>query len=330
MRGRFPIIIALCWTAFAVALLLSLRLGSAEIGLSALWEGRDGLLAGRVYRSLCATGTGAALAAAGLMLQGLTGNPLADPGITGVNAGAALAAVALAWLLPGAGSGGALIAAVTGAALAGTALWLLAGRDGRSGQDAIALRLPLAGLAIEALCMSLATMLILTDAEMQARYLRWIAGAVPPVPRGEALPLALIAAALAGGWLVCDRLALLQLGAEKSDSLGRDPRRTAALALGLSVVLCGAAVAVAGPIAFLGLLVPFAARALARGALRRAYALCLPLGAAALLGADTLGRVIARPGEVDAGMVVALIGGPGLVLVLRGLLGRGAGRSAAA
>ncbi len=312
----------LLWLACLAALALSLRLGSAGIGFDALLSGQDGLLAGRAVRSLCAMAVGAALAAAGVMLQGLTGNPLADPGITGVNAGAALAAVAWAYFVPGTGGSGILLAAVAGAGGAGLALWGLAGGTAALGRDTIALRLPLAGLAIEAFCLSAAAMLILTDAGMQARYLRWISGAIPPVLRNETGPLAAIGLALAGGFLACGRLALLGLGAEQSHSLGRDPRLTVALVLGLVVVLSGAAVAIAGPIAFLGLIAPFAARGLAGPSLSRAYLCALPLGAAGLTLADTAGRVIARPGEIDAGIVVALLGGPGLILVLRSLLRR--------
>jgi iron complex transport system permease protein len=170
------------------------------------------------------------------------------------------------------------------------------------------------------LCLALASTLILADAEMQARYLRWISGAIPAVARTEIAPLAVISVLLVAGYFTCERLELLSLGAEQSDSLGRNPNRTVALVLACVTMLSGASVAIAGPLAFLGLLVPFVARSLAAGSLRRAYLLALPLGGSALVIADTIGRVIARPGEVHAGIIAALLGGPALIMVLRRVL----------
>ena len=315
----------LLWSLFALALLCALRFGTAQMSAEALLHGDAGLLSGRGFRAVCAMTVGAALAVSGLMLQSLTGNPLADPGITGINAGAALMAVATAQFVPSASAGVVMVSAIAGAGLAGLALWLLAGDDAGLGGEGIALRLPLAGLAIEALCLSLAMMLILTDAQSQARYLHWISGAIPPVSRGEAVPLLTICGALGAGIFLCNRLALLTLGADQSHSLGRNPRVTISLTLALVTVLSGASVAIVGPIAFLGLLVPFVARGLAGPALRRAYGYCVPLGAAVLLASDVAGRVIVRPGEIDAGLILAMFGGVGLVAVLARLLPRGAG-----
>lgn len=299
--------------ALLLALGLSLRFGAAE-------QGWADLIHARAFRSLCAVAVGAALAVSGLLLQRLTANPLADPGITGINAGAALAAIVLAYVWPGAGGLLFLAVASLGAGLAGLALWGLAG--GADGTAALSLRLPLAGLAIEALCLSLASALILTDAEMQARYMRWLAGAIPMVPRHETAPLLAIGLALISGYFCCERLELLSLGAERSESLGKKPGRTVAIVLAHVTILAGASVAIAGPVAFLGLLVPFVAQGLARGNLRWAYGFALPAGATLLLLADTLGRVIARPGEVDAGIITALLGGPALILVLQRMLAR--------
>jgi iron complex transport system permease protein len=100
---------------------------------------------------------------------------------------------------------------------------------------------------------------------------------------------------------------------------------TISLTLALVTVLSGASVAIVGPIAFLGLLVPFVARGLAGPELRRAYGYCVPLGAAVLMASDVAGRVIVRPGEIDAGLILAMFGGVGLVMVLTRLLPRGAG-----
>lgn len=312
----------LLWSFLALVLLCALRFGTAQMSTDALLHGDAGLLSGRGFRAVCAMSVGAALAVSGLLLQSLTGNPLADPGITGINAGAALMAVATAQVLPQSGAALIMVSAIAGAGLAGLALWMLAGGESGLGGEGIALWLPLAGLAIEALCLSLAMMLILTDAQSQARYLHWISGAIPPVERGEAVPLLVIGLCLVAGVFLCNRLSLLTLGADQSHSLGRDPRVTISLTLGLVTVLSGASVAIVGPIAFLGLLVPFVARGLAGSDLRRAYGYCVPLGAAVLMASDLAGRMIVRPGEIDAGLIVAMFGGVGLVVVLTRLLPR--------
>ncbi|WP_435666069.1 FecCD family ABC transporter permease [Hoeflea sp.] len=319
-RASFAISLVLLCLVLCLSAALSLRFGAAPVTLDALFNDTIGLLESRAFRTVCAICVGAALAISGLMLQALTGNPLADPGITGINAGAALAAIALAYFTPFSSGMAILLAASVGAGLAGYTLWHLAGTDPVAGVGGIALRLPLAGLAIETLCLALAATLILADAEMQARYLRWISGAIPAVARTEIAPLAVISVLLVAGYFTCERLELLSLGAEQSDSLGRNPNRTVALVLACVTMLSGASVAIAGPLAFLGLLVPFVARSLAAGSLRRAYLLALPLGGCALVLADTIGRVIARPGEVHAGIIAALLGGPALIMVLRRVL----------
>jgi iron complex transport system permease protein len=312
------------WSLCALVLLCALRFGSAQMSTAALLHDDAGVLSGRGFRAACAMAVGAALAVSGLMLQSLTGNPLADPGITGINAGAALVAVGIAQFVPQASAVLLMLSAIVGAGLAGLVLWLLAGGEASLGSEGIALRLPLAGLAIQALCLSLAMMLILTDAQSQAHYLQWISGAIPPVPRGEAAALLSIGGVLVVGVFMCNRLSLLTLGADQSRSLGRNPRVTVSLTLALVTMLSGASVAIVGPVPFLGLLVPFVARGLAGSELRRAYGYCVPLGAAALMASDLAGRVIVRPGEIEAGLIVALFGGVGLIIVLTRLLPRSA------
>lgn len=318
MSRAFPSrLLLLLFALLGAAVLASLRFGTAPMPLQALLSAENGILAGRAFRTLCAALAGAALSVAGLWLQALTRNPLADPGITGINAGAALGAIGVAFLMPQAGMIAILAGTAAGASAAGVLLWRLGGGIDSMGHDGIALRLPLAGLAIGALALSLASAVILMDSEMQARYLRWLSGSVPAVQRGEALPLALIAVVLVPGWALCPRLEILGLGSESSASLGLSPARTILLTLSAVTVLCGAAVAITGPLAFLGLVVPFLARRLSGGDLGHAYLLCLPLGAAGLIFADLIGRLIARPAEVDAGIVLALLGGPAFIAVLR-------------
>ena len=298
------------------AIAMSLRFGAATIGFEDLLNLRWDILSTRAFRSLCAIAVGAALAVSGLLLQALTRNPLADPGITGINAGAGLGFLLLLFLVPQSSPLATLTAAALGAGLAGCLLYGLAGLD----SGGIRLRLPLAGLAIQALCMALALALVLTDARLQTRFIHWLAGSVPSVRLHQDLALGTIAVALLASFWVLARLDLLSLGAERSQSLGQDPRLTAAATLLLVTILSGAAVTITGPLAFLGLIIPFFARRLAQGDLRHSYLLCLPGGAIVLLLADTLGRIVLRPAELEAGIIIALIGGPLLMVILHSIL----------
>lgn len=316
-------VLVIAWVLCAATFLLCLRFGNADASLGELLGQGDGFLYGRFARALCALAVGGALAAAGVLLQTLTGNPLADPGITGINAGAALGAILCAWLWHDAGMGVTILAAVAGASLAGGGLWLLIGADALGGQDGIALRLPLAGLAIEALCLTLTSSVILTDTTMQSRYLHWLAGAMPVSLEGEGWALIAMTVAAVAGALLCGRLALLTLGGDQSQMLGRDPRMTVRLVLAVVILLSAASVAVAGPIAFIGLVVPFVTRRLLPQSLLLAYGLAIPAGGILLMLGDLAGRALLPPLEFDAGMIVALVGGPCLIVILGRLLGRG-------
>ena len=268
----------------------------------------------RLPRTVVGLVVGAALGVAGAQVQGLTRNPLADPGLLGVSAGAALGVVAASTLLGSVGGAGAAAAALTGALLAATTVWVLAGSRRAAGP----LPLVLAGVALTALLTSATTVLVLLDADTLDAFRSWAVGSLagrdlallPPVA-----PLLVVGLLLAAAsWRTLD---LLALGEDLARGLG------ARLAWGRGAValsatcLTAAAVAVAGPLAFVGLVVPHVARALVGPSHRWLLPLAALLGAALLLAADVLGRVVARPGEVQAGVVMALVGAPFLVALVQ-------------
>lgn len=314
---------AVALTCGLVALLVaSLALGSRQLGPEELWQGlmipeasvpRAVVWELRVPRTVLAVTVGAALAAAGVLMQALTRNPLAEPGILGVNAGAALAVVVSISLVGARTVEQHLSAALLGAGLAAALVHLMA----RSSQDAGLTRLLLAGTAVGASLSSVTGTITMYDTKAFDSYRFWVVGSLEG--RGTEV-LAPLVPALAAGILLAlvaaRGLDALALGEEQARALGADLRRTRGTALVAITLLCGAATAAAGPLSFVGLIVPHTARLLVGTGTRRLLSWSLPSGAALLLGADVLGRVVARPAELEAGVVTAFLGAPVLVLAV--------------
>ena len=269
----------------------------------------------RLPRTVVGLVVGAVLGVAGAQFQALTRNPLADPGLLGVSAGAALAVVGTSTVLGVGGATGQAWAALLGAAAAAVAVYAVAG-SGRSG--ASPLPLLLAGVAITALLSSLTTVLVLLDADTLEEYRFWQVGSVAGRDLAllePVLPLLLVGVVLAA--VTARTLDLLGLGDDLARGLGaRVARGRAGVALS-GTLLTAAAVSVAGPLAFVGLVVPHLGRALVGPSARWLLPLCALLGASLLLLSDVLGRVLARPAEVQVGIVLALVGVPVLVALAR-------------
>ncbi len=269
----------------------------------------------RAPRALLAVVVGAALGVAGAQLQGLTRNPLADPGLLGVSAGAALAVVATSTVLGVGGATGQAWAAVCGALGATAVVYLLAGSGRR---DASPLPLLLAGVALTALLSALVTVLVLLDAETLDEYRFWAVGSLA----GRSVDLlAAVAPVLVVGAVLAvvgaRTLDLLALGEDLARGLGtRMAWGRAGVVLSATLLTAGA-VAIAGPLVFVGLVVPHLARALVGPAHRWLLPCSALLGPVLLLSADVLGRVVARPAEIQVGIVTAVIGAPFLVALVR-------------
>jgi iron complex transport system permease protein len=313
---------ALC--VLAVAVLLSLSLGSKDIGLAQTWAlllSPDGssestvLHELRVPRTILGVVVGAALGVAGGLMQSLTRNPLADPGILGVNAGASVAVVLVVALTGVSGLGFYLWFAFAGAALASTAVYLLGTTHH---QVATPTRLALAGVAISAALQALTQTIILADQTAYNEFRFWVSGSL----EGRLYPvlwtvLPFVAVGLLAALLLAPALNALALGTETGKALGVRVQRTRVGTMAAITLLCGAATAAVGPIGFVGLAVPFAARALV-GSDQRWVTICSAiLGPAWLLGADVIARVVVRPEEAPVGVIAALIGAPVFVAIVR-------------
>lgn len=268
----------------------------------------------RLPRVLAAILVGAALAAAGAIMQAMTGNPMAEPGLLGVNAGASFVVVlAIAFL--GVTAVGALIwAAVIGAAAAAALVYAL-GSAGRAGATPV--KLVLSGVVVATFLGSLTMSVLVFDARTFDSVRFWTVGSL----RGRALPdvLALspyIAAALIGAMAVRGQFTLLSLGADMARGVGQNQALWRGISAALVVLLAGGAVAMAGPLGFVGLVAPHVAR-LTVGADYRWILPYSALGGATLtLAADTLPRALLGQ-DVPVGMTLAMIGAPVLIWLAR-------------
>lgn len=270
----------------------------------------------RLPRVLAALSAGGALGLAGALMQAVTRNPLADPGILGVNAGAALAVV-LALTLSAAGPAQllpwSLAGAAGGAALAASLGGLLGPARGRADP----LRLVLAGAAVSALCLALVQGLVVSSQMALDSYRFWVLGGLDGVTLKS---LATVAPILGAGGvlalLVLPRLNALVLGDDLARGLGLRPGAVQLLAMGAVICLAAGTVVMAGPLAFIGLIAPHLARRLA-GPDERLRALMAALfGALLLLLADLAGRLLLPGAGMQAGVMVALIGAPAMMIAL--------------
>lgn len=270
----------------------------------------------RLPRSLVAVLIGASLALAGTLLQTLTHNPLASPSLLGINSGAALAMALVSAFspLPVAGFSLAFVAACGGGAC-----WLLvmtAGGGWRQSLDRH--RVILAGIALSALCMALTRVTLLLAEDHAYGIFYWLAGGVAHARWQEFWHLfPVVIAVIPVTLLLAKQLNLLNISDDAAHTLGVNLHRVR-LIINLAVLLLvGGCVSVAGPVAFIGLLMPHLARLWIGHAHQRLLPMSMLLGATFMLLADLLSRGLAWPGELPAGAVVALIGAPGFVWLAR-------------
>lgn len=305
----------------AAATLGSLWLGSRNLSPGAVWQALvrpdDSyaalVVASRVPRTLLAVLTGAALAVAGALIQALTRNPLAEPGLLGVNAGAAASIVTTALALGGLPAHP-FWAALPGALAAAVAVYLI-GAGGRGLQP---VRLILAGAAVNAVLFAYVQAVALLREDIFDAYRFWAVGSLAGRSLAEA---ALAAPYIGAGLLLALALArplnVLALGQALAQALGLRAGLYRALGLLSVAVLAAAATAAAGPIAFVGLAVPHIARRLGGPDLRWQLAYCLLLGPILMLTADILARLLQAPAELLTGVVAAFLGAPFLLAALR-------------
>jgi iron complex transport system permease protein len=324
-RERMVIGLTLAVAGLIAVAALSIMIGSKQISLGTVVDAfvryddtvNDQVIVRglRVPRTLLGLAVGAALGLAGTLIQALTRNPLADPGILGVNEGAALGVVVAAGVLGLTSPLSYVWFAFAGAALAAVGVYAI-GTRGRAGTSPV--RLVLAGVAVTYLLYGVIQAIVLTDTTTFDRYRNWIVGSLASADRGA---LTALLPFLAGGALIALCLAralnALALGDEAGRALGVRPTRTRVAGAVAVTLLCGAATAAAGPIAFVGLTVPYLARMLTGAEYRWLLPYSMVLAPTLLLAADVLGRVVARPSEVGVGVVTAFVGAPLLIAMVR-------------
>ncbi len=303
----------------------SIAVGTRSLGLGEVWRALldSGLTTEeavivrqlRVPRTALGLLVGAALGVSGALMQGHTRNPLGDPGLLGVTAGASLAVVLAISLLGIAGPSGYVWFAFLGA-LGGTVLVYAIGSAGRGGATPVTLAL--AGAALSALLYGLVRTVLVSDQQTLDSFRFWVVGAV--AGRGADIAWQ-VGPFIAVGMLLAaanaPALNLLGLGEDVARGLGQRIWLARAVGLAAITLLAGAATAACGPIAFVGLVVPHAVRAVT-GPDHRWLVPCSALaGAVLLLTADVVGRVVVRPGELQVGIVLALIGAPFFIALVR-------------
>ncbi|WP_341721249.1 iron chelate uptake ABC transporter family permease subunit [Micromonospora sp. FIMYZ51] len=293
---------------------LSVAVGAKPIPLAEVWPALTDPHAAeyavvhemRLPRTLLGLLAGTALGVAGAAMQALTRNPLADPGLLGINAGAA-AAIATAALLFGVGGGaGQVWFALAGAALVTVGVYAVGG-----GRTATPARLALAGAALNAALYSYVSAVMLLDSAGLERLRFWTVGSLASADDAtvrRVLPF--IAIGLLAALAAARPLNALALGDDTAQALGARPALIRAAVIVAITLLCGAATAACGPIVFVGLLVPHLVRTLTGPDLRWLVPYCALLAPVLLLGSDVLGRLLGRPGELQVGLVTAVLGGP--------------------
>lgn len=324
MRTRSSLWLPACVLLVAVAAVLSVMFGARTVSpgdaLAALVHGDDGSLARaavrqRVPRTGLALLVGAALGTAGAVMQSLTRNPLADPGILGVNAGAALAVVCgIAYL--GISTPAQYMWLAVGGAGAAAVLVYVIGSRGRGGATPV--KLALVGTMVTAALSSLVSAVLLPRLDVVDTFRFWQIGGVGGASADgilQVLPLLGVGFVLS---LASARgLNALALGDDLATGLGQHVVRTRLLAALGAVLLCGAATAAAGPIGFVGLVVPHLVRLLTGPDNRWVLPLSALTGAALVTLADVTGRLVARPEDMEVGIVTAVIGAPVFIAVAR-------------
>jgi iron complex transport system permease protein len=309
----------------ALASAASLVLGSRDVPIGTVLEILSGGVADandtaaiidlRLPRTVVAIVVGAGLAVSGAVIQAVTRNPLADPGILGVTSGSAFAVVLAVGLLGVTAPTGYVWFALVGAFVAAVVVYAI-GSAGRGGPNPV--RLTLAGVALGAVLAGIVSAIRLSDPRTFTALQTWESGAVDD--RGwpvvvAALPFVVVGLVLAVA--ITDALDSVAMGEELAASLGTHIVRTRVLAVVAVTLLAGAATAVAGPIAFVGLMIPHIARWLVGPSQRWILVMSIALGPVLLLVADVVGRIVARPGEIPVGIVTAVVGAPVLIALVR-------------
>ncbi|WP_049556965.1 FecCD family ABC transporter permease [Nonomuraea sp. SBT364] len=325
IRHRRLVVLGTLLAALVAGVVLSITIGSKAVPPLDAWHALTAptgtesdiiIRSLRIPRTALGVLSGLALGVAGALMQGHTRNPLADPGLLGVTQGAAFAMVAsIMWL--GASSLLAFIwFGLAGALVASVGVFALGMVGGRGGPTPVTLAL--AGTAVSAFLYALTSALVLLDEQAMDVFRFWQAGSIAargPDVVWQVLPF--IAAGLVLAMVNAPGLNALSLGEDVARSLGQNIALTRTVGVAAVTLLSGASVAACGALAFVGLIVPHLARPLSGTDHRWLLPYSGLIGAALVLIADVIGRVVAPPGELEVGVVLALIGAPFFVALVR-------------
>lgn len=312
-----------------MAMALSMLVGAKTVPASVIVDALTGtcqsadctiIRDARLPRTLAGLLAGGALGLAGALMQTLTRNPLADPGLLGVNAGASFAIV-LGAALFGAASPVEQLALAFGGALVASLIVAFTGSQG--GGQLSPVRLTLAGVALAAVLEGLSSGISLLNADVYDQLRFWQAGSLD-IRTLQTVKIVLLPVLLAASIALMSSRALnsLNLGSDTATALGSKVARTQLSGLLAITVLCGSATAVVGPIAFIGLMMPHLSRWLVGADHRWSLPVTLIATPALLLFADIIGRLLA-PGELRVSIVSAFIGAPVLIILVRRARGGG-------
>ncbi|WP_062461682.1 FecCD family ABC transporter permease [Demequina soli] len=316
MRTRALIALAAAAVLLA-AVALSLAVGAGDIPLHTVWDAlvhydpsdplQGNVRVLRVSRTVIGVVAGAALAVAGALMQTLTRNPFADPGLLGINAGASLAVVV--GLATGVATGFAaqVPLAFVGAGVAAVLVYAIGARGAAAGAP---VRLALAGVALASLISSITYAVLMLDDATLDQYRMWVAGSLTGRDLANVMPLIpIVLVAITVALVASRQLAAVALGEDAARALGVNIGLIRTVTIVLVTLLAASATAAAGPIIFVGLAVPHLARALVGASLPWMLAVSALGGAALVLVCDVIGRVVAPPGEIGVGITTAFVGG---------------------
>ncbi|MEU5810590.1 iron chelate uptake ABC transporter family permease subunit [Streptomyces sp. NPDC047718] len=310
------------FVVLALVAVASIAVGAKQMPLDEVWHGlfhyagtpSDVVVRDlRIPRTLLGLMVGVGLGLSGAVMQALTRNPLAEPGILGVNAGAAAAVVSAISFL-GASSLTAFVWwALLGAAVVSVVVYVLGGS-----RSATPVRLALAGMAASAALTGYINAVQLMDSKALDKLRFWTVGSLASANMDtvrQVAPFLLVGAVLA---LALGRpLNAMAMGDDTARALGAHLTRTRIAAMAAITLLCGAATAACGPVVFIGLMIPHLARIITGPDMRWVLAYSAVLSPVLLLGADVIGRVVTRPAELQVGIVTALVGGPVFIYLVR-------------
>ncbi|MFW0178410.1 FecCD family ABC transporter permease [Rothia sp. CCM 9418] len=304
-----------------IGIVLSILFGSHSLTLHDIWSALTGHSSGieekiiweqRIPRTLLAILCGAALAVSGSLMQSLTRNPLAEPGLLGINAGASVTVVLSVIFWGVLSIGHYLIASFIGASIAAVAVYFLGQGTSRS-----IVRLALAGVAISAALSALNQALILSNQDAFNEFRFWVAGSLEARDMSIVYAVApVIGVGLILAFVVTPAIHALSLGEEAAIALGVHVRRTQFLSLLAVTLLAGSATAAIGPISFVGLAVPFIVRYVLGNDVRWVTSGSALVGPLWLLLADVIARIIIAPQETQVGIIATLVGAPLFIVLM--------------